>query len=177
MDKTLSQKFQDRDDAFEGKLNSIKNEHSDRGILYSVSTVERGHRALMAELSGSRKTIVASISEGLPADSSAIEAEKLIDRGMQLLRNRKDFLEIFYIEKLKPVSAMFQDRQMIESYTNLTESIESSEEDLRLELSQEIAEFISSQGKSLYHRVINLIVTRSLGLARKLLAKQSGHPQ
>lgn len=162
MENLLSLRFENRDIAFEKKLKSIKEEHAKRGILYSEDTVERAHVALEAELSGSRNAIVTTICESLPTNNSEIVAREKIDKGIELLRNRKDYLESFYLETLKPVSAMFQDREMIESYTKLSDAIRSNEAELRADLANGIEEYLCAQRDALYNRFITLFANKPL---------------
>lgn len=162
MENLLSLRFENRDIAFEKKLKSIKEEHTKRGILYSEDTVERAHVALEAELSGSRNAIVTTICESLPTNNSEIVAREKIDKGIELLRNRKDYLESFYLETLKPVSAMFQDREMIESYTKLSDAIRSNEVELRVDLANGIEEYLCTQRDALYNRFITLFANKPL---------------
>lgn len=162
MENLLSLRFEGRDLAFEKKLKFIKEEHLKRGMLYSEDTVERAHAALEAELSGSRNTIVTTIGESLPTTKSEIVVRELIDKGIELLRNRKDYLEGFYLETLKPVSAMFQDKEMIEAYTKLSAVIRSNEADLRVDLASEIEKYLAVQRDAYYNRFIALVANKPL---------------
>lgn len=162
MQEILKLRFLDRDKAFTEVLNSIKNEMSARGLFHSGGTVKRGHDALINELVNSRGTILVTISENLKVTKPNKVDATVTENAVEWLKKRKDFLEKYYLEQMKAVVSSLQNRAMLESYLNLSDAIELNEHELRVELAQEIENYISSRGATLYDRIKNQFLDRPL---------------
>lgn len=152
----------DRDKAFAQTLTSIKNEMSARGMLYSGATVRRGHDALAKELAESRKTILATISEDINIARPNKVDKTMMDNAIEWLRNRKLFLESFYLEQMNAIVASLQNTRALEPYMSLSAEIELNEHELRRELTQEMQRYLDSRGATLYDRIRNQFLDRPL---------------
>lgn len=162
MQDILRLRFIDRDKVFTQTLTSIKNEMNARGMFHSGETVKRGHDELVKELAESRRTILTTISENLNISRPNKVHETLTDNAVEWLKNRKHFLESFYLEQMNVIVASVQNKKMLEPYLNLSEEIELNEHELRRELAQEIQRYINSRGSTLYDRVKNQFLDRPL---------------
>lgn len=162
MQEILRLRFIDRDKAFTQTLTSIKNEMNARGMFHSGATVKRGHDELVKELAESRRTILATISENINISRPNKVDETLTDNAVEWLKNRKLFLESFYLEQMNVIVASLQNKKMLEPYMNLSAEIELNEHELRRELAQEIQRYINSRGTTLYDRIKNQFLDRPL---------------
>lgn len=162
MEEILKLRFSDRDKAFTEKLLSIKNEMNARGKFHSGETVKRGHDALVDELTESRKTIVTTISESLRVNKPNKINRKLQDKAVEWLRERKDFLERYYLEQMKVIVSSLQNKTMLAPYLNLSDVIELNEKELEVELAQEIENYQNSRGATLFERIKNQFLDRPL---------------
>ena len=162
MQEILRLRFIDRDKAFTQTLTSIKNEINARGMFHSGATVKRGHDELVKELAESRRTILTTVSENLNISRPNKVDETLTDNAVEWLKNRKHFLESFYLEQMNVIVASLQNKKMLEPYLNLSKEIELNENELRRELAQEIQRYINSRGATLYDRIKNQFLDRPL---------------
>lgn len=158
----LRLRFVDRDKAFAQTLTSIKNEMNARGMFHSGATVKRGHDALAKELAESRRTILATISEDINISRPNKVDKTLTDNAVNWLKNRKLFLESFYLEQMNVIVASLQNGKALEPYMNLSAEIELNEHELRRELAQEMQRYFQSRGTTLYDRIKNQFLDRPL---------------
>jgi len=162
MQEILRLRFLDRDKAFAEILTSLKQDMNAREIFPSTQTVKRGHDALLHELVESRGTILTTISEYLTiTNPNKIEAT-VTENAVEWLRNKKEFLESYYLEQMRAVVSSLQNRKMLDPYLSLSDAIELNEYELRVELAQEIEKYISSCGATLYDRTKNQFLDRPL---------------
>ena len=162
MQEILRLRFIERDKVFTQALTSIKNEMNARGMFPSGATVKRGHDELVKELAESRRTILATISENINISRPNKVDRTLTDNAVEWLKNRKLFLESFYLEQMNVIVASLQNKKMLEPYMNLSAEIELNEHELRRELAQEIQSYINSRGTTLYDRIKNQFLDRPL---------------
>lgn len=158
----LRLRFVDRDKAFAQTLTSIKNEMNARGMFHSGATVKRGHDALAKELAESRRTILTTISEDINISRPNKVDKTLTDNAVNWLKNRKLFLESFYLEQMNVIVASLQNGKALEPYMNLSAEIELNEHELRRELAQEMQRYFQSRGTTLYERIKNQFLDRPL---------------
>lgn len=133
-----------------------------RGMFHSGQTIKRGHDALVKELVESRGTILTTISENLRITKPNKIDPGLTEKAVEWLRNRKEFLEAYYLEQMNAVVSSLQNKKMLDPYLNLSGAIELNEHELRVELAQEIENYISSRGATLYDRIKNQFLDRPL---------------
>jgi len=162
MQDILRLRFQERDTAFEQSLTTVKQEMSARGLLYSSNTIQRGHEELVAEFIGSRGIIVATYSANLKIDKPNRVSETMIKEAVAHLDIRRDFLERFYQEKMAPITKSLQNKKMLEPYMNLGDVIELNNQELRVEMAEVMDEYVTSQGRTLYHRLRNQFLNRPI---------------
>lgn len=133
-----------------------------RGMFHSGATVKRGHDALVKELAESRRTILATIAEDINISRPNKVDKTLTENAVNWLKNRKLFLEGFYLEHMSVIVASLQNRKALESYMNLSAEIELNEHELRRELAQEMQRYFQSRGTTLYDRIKNQFLDRPL---------------
>ena len=162
MQEILRLRFIERDKVFTQALTSIKNEMNARGMFHSGVTMKRGYDELVKELAESRRTILVTISENINISRPNKIDKTLTDNAVEWLKNRKLFLESFYLEQMNVIVASLQNKQMLEPYMNLSAEIELNEHELRRELAQETQRYINSRGTTLYDRIKNQFLDRPL---------------
>jgi hypothetical protein len=162
MEEVLKLRFSERDKAFTETLLTIKNEMNARGLLKSGNTVKAGHVALLDELVESRRLIVDTVYESLSLSKPNKVDVSLTETAKAFLRERKNFLESYYQEQMKVVISSLQNKHMHEQYTTLSEAMPLNEKELEIELSLVYKKYINSLGATLYERVVNQFLDRSL---------------
>ncbi len=162
MEEILRLRFAEQDKAFTDHLTSIKNKMAARGLLHSGGTVKNGHEALVNELVVSRKAIVTTVAESLAVTKPNRIDNALSDKAIEWLRQRKGFLERYYLEQMKVVVSRLQNKKMLEPYLNLSNVIELNEKELEIELAQAVENYLSSRGTTLFERIKNQFLDKPL---------------
>jgi hypothetical protein len=162
MQELIRLRFLERDRAFAQTLKTLKNEMSAQGTLYSGQTIKRGHDALARELVESRATILTTILENLKITKPRKIDPELTETAVEWLRNRKESLEGQYLDQMKAVVSRLQNTKMLAPYLSLSDALELSEHELRVELAQELGNYMTSRGATLYDRMKNEFLDRPL---------------